>query len=266
MKVATILPQAHIHLTKQDDYHMALAHLIGAPGFEQYTNFYKAVGRRDKAFLIMDNGVIEGNPRPISELLQKAKLVNADELVLPDVYQDMQATLRDAKAGFNYMDEFSDTEIAVMAVPQGATYDQWLVCAKEMLTWPIQTLGIPKMLCSLNGRDGRLDALIDLQSFLGNVQTHLLGCWESPLEVKAILNYVRQGKIKPVRGVDSAIAYVYAQAGIKMCDDERPKGAVDFGAAVGDLPLLKFNIDMWRTECGGLPELDDNNPVHRLFI
>lgn len=264
MFAATILPQPYLGLTKDDRYHMALAHLINKPGFEYYTEFYTRIGQEEGKYLVMDNGLIEGDPRPIDELIEKALIINASELILPDVYQNKSETLREAHDALSYM-QHKGIKINTMAVAQGNSFEEWVECATEMLTWPIQTLGIPKVLVSMAGRDARGLALRVIQDRLAEKQTHLLGCWETPLEIKVIENMVRAGEIKPVRGVDSAIAYVYARAGLRMCDAGRPAGHIDFAASDADMEILQFNIDMWREECGTLPPLDSPRKLHRIY-
>lgn len=263
MQAATIVPQPYLHLVKDEPYHLALAHLVGKEGFEAYTEFYTNVGMNPDQFLILDNGLIEGDPRPIEELIEKAHMIGAHELVLPDVFQNKIDTLREAYDALNFLRSTSPKKC--MAVAQGNTYEEWLECAKEMLTWDIDTISVPKVVTKMAGRDGRLRALLDIQEHLGDREVHLLGCWESPLELKVIENAVRAGKIKPVRGVDSAIAYVYARAGLKMSEAERPAGKIDFAAEDADVEILKYNIDMWKRECAALPPLGEGSNVHRIF-
>jgi len=264
MQAATILPQPYLDLIEKETYHLALAHLIGKAGFERYTDFYKQVGKDPEKFLIMDNGLIEGDPRPMDELMDKAYLINATEIVLPDAFQNKDETLREAHDAMNL--KYSITAaFRLMAVPQGRTYEEWLECAKEMLTWPIDTIAIPKIVTKMAGRDGRLQALIDIQDMLADRDVHLLGCWESPLELKVIENYTRQGKIKPVRGVDSAIAYVYARAGLRMAEAERPAGAIDFNADDADVIKLMYNIVQWKHECATLPPLEEVDNIPRFW-
>jgi hypothetical protein len=263
MNAATIVPEPYLHLIENDTYHMCLAHLIGKVGFEEYTKFYGRIGGRLGKFLIMDNGVVEGDPRPIEELVHKAHGVNADELVLPDMFYDKEATLEIAANALAYVKVTSSKR--TMVVPQGKDFVEWFDCARTMLTWDVDTIGIPKLLVKMLGRDGRLEALEALQPFLGDKDVHMLGCYESPLELKLIENQVRAGKIKPVRSVDSAIAYVYARSGIKMCDAERPIGTVNFAAEDADIEILKFNIEMWHSETATLPPLSNSDKVFRLF-
>lgn len=267
MKTATILPQAFLHLIKDEPYHMALGHLIGAEGFEEYTKFYSEAGKDPNKFVMLDTGLIEGDARPPSELLEKAKLISADEMALNDVYMDHTATLKASYAAMDYIQWASASYPRLMAIPQGTNLYDWVECAKEMLRWPINTIGIPKVLTHLEGRDGRLRALMAIQEFLGDKDVHLLGCWETPLELKMIENVTRQGLIKPVRGVDSAIAYAYARAGIKITEDERPEGAIDFAAQHCDMDILKYNIAVWKEEAKTLPPLDEagKDKVIKLF-
>lgn len=254
MKAAAIVPQAYLPLTWDNDYHLALAHMIDAPHFEEYTFFYRRVGQRADKFLILDNGLIEGNPRPLVELLEKADRIGADELVLPDVFRDSKATYKAVYESLRTMDMLH-TEVRTMAVAQGNTLEEWVENAKELLQLPINTLGVPKVLVGIAGRDGRLAALQQIQEEIqaSGVQIHLLGCWESPLEIKVIENYINQGKLIRVRGVDSALPYVYAKAGMRMSDGERPQGPIDFLDKDTDKTILNYNLVMWQAECGAVP-------------
>ncbi len=275
MKTATILPQKFLHLVKDDDYHMALAHLIGKEGFEQYTEFFKAVGEDPNKFLMLDTGLIEGDPRPTEELLEKAKMLGADEMALPDVFMDHQATLRQSYEAMEYVqndyarhgNNDKSRYPNLMAIPQGTCHEDWVACAKEMLTWPVQTIGIPKVLYKLEGMRGRLDALTAIQDALGDKEVHLLGCWETPLELKMIENATRAGHIKPVRGVDSAIAYAFAKEGLRITDAERPQDPINFGAQEVDMDVLKYNIKVWKEEAATLPPIDDakNQKIRKLY-
>lgn len=266
MHAATIVPQPYLELTRDQPYHLALAHLIGKDGFQQYSEFYQEIGEDEDKFLILDNGLIEGDPRPIKELIEKAQWLGASEIVLPDVFQNRMATLQDSYAAWNYMYKHAPN-LRAMAVPQGQTYVQWLECASEMIGWGVPTISVPKVVTSMSDVNGRLRALLDLQEILtrSSVEVHLLGCWDSPLELKFIESYVRAGKIRPVRGVDSAIAYVYARAGLRMSEAERPAGGIDFAASDADLEILQYNIEMWQSECATLPPIGEDNKIQRVW-
>lgn len=267
MQVATIVPQNYLHLIEEDKYLMALGHLVEAPGMDKYTEFFKHRAKEEDVFIIMDNGVIEGDPRSIEELMRKAETIGANELVLPDVFCDMTPTLRavDQATRFIASMDSEDTidSLGFMAVPQGKTLEQWLSCAVVLLNNPlISCLGIPKVLVKLAGRDGRYRAIAELLDRVGelNVDLHLLGCWQSPLEVSIISKLINQGDLVNIRGVDSAIPYVYARAGMKINDSDRPDSkAIDFKqGAIDNEMLLATNIHMWR-DC---VDMDPDKQIH----
>lgn len=259
MKVATIVPQQFLDMTRADDYHMCLAHLIDQPGYEPYTHFFKQIGRLPYNHLIMDNGLIEGRPQPIEVLVDRALLVDADELVLPDVFRDR------AKTYAAVVDALNNPVInklrgkaGFMAVAQGATLEEWVESAKDLMKLPIRSLGVPKVLCSLPGGTtptgwlNRLDVLKAIEPYRqnNNIAIHLLGCWDTPLEAKMISKAEAEGVISPIRGIDSALPYVFTRAGMKMSEGERPDSSpIDFAMGGVDRKLLKYNIGMWRYEC-----------------
>lgn len=268
MKVATILPQTYLDMTEKDDYLMALAHLINEPGMERYTEFFKEKGQDDDAFVILDNGVIEGDPRPIKELLMKARLINADELVLPDAFRECTKTLHLVEEATNFLINHHEevNDLGFMAVPQGKTFNEWINCAMVLIDNPAVTcLGIPKVLIDIAGRDGRLKAiqrLTELTVDLGGKDIHLLGCWRTPLEVSVLAKYILQGDIPEIRGVDSAIAYNMARAGIRLNEDDRSNQApIDFkDGKIENETLLLWNVVLWRDS------VDMNPDKNILFI
>lgn len=254
MKVATILPQSYLHICEDEDYLMALAHLINKPGMEAYTAFFKRKGLDENTYLIMDNGVIEGDPRPINELLTKAIEIHANELILPDCFRNSTETLRMVDEATLYLANHSMdiTGMNFMAVPQGETLEQWLSCAVLLLDNPaVGCIGVPKVLVDIAGRDARYVAISKLADRVGDFggrDIHLLGCWKTPLEVSMIAKGVLQGDLPEVRGVDSIIAYNMARAGIKInCDDRPNQDPIDFAdGKIENEVLLAHNILIWK--------------------
>lgn len=252
MKVATILPQNYLHLTQDDDYLMCLGHLIGAPGMEKYTEFFTQASKEGK-FIIMDNGLIEGDPRPITELAEKANYIGASEMIMTDVFRDKDATLKAIDEGIKALDNAGIKHPKLMLVPQGNSVVEWVECAHEIICKYPQldyTIGVPKVLVHLGGRDGRVEALINLVDrcpVARHKTFHLLGCWTTPLEVTIVDKLVRQGVLPNVRGVDSAIPFVYARAGSKINSQDRPdSNPINFKFTKVKSFLLRYNIYLWR--------------------
>ena len=253
MKLASIVPQNFLHLTEQSDFHMALAHLIGKEGYEEYTSFFK--NRKEGSFCILDNGVIEGNPMDIETIIERAMTIKADEIVLPDAYKDVTKIIRLVDNAIKVLiQRFGENNwpFKLMVVPQGDSEERWLSCATILLSTYgayINTIGIPKHLIDTVGvRDARLYAIsnlaerIDLEGF----DIHLLGCWKTPLEVLMISKASEQCIIPTVRSCDSAIPYVYARNGLRFSDDDRPdKDPIDFHRGHCSEMLLKYNIMAW---------------------
>jgi hypothetical protein len=76
----------------------------------------------------------------------------------------------------------------------------------------------------------------------------LLGCWKTPLELTIIAKAEAQGNLPPIRGCDSAIAYVYSRAGIYLNHDDRPdSNPIDFEkGGVANLAQFEHNLLLWR--------------------
>lgn len=258
IKMAGIVPQQFMGLISQDDMHMALAQLINEEGMEAYTSFYKN-GRKNYSYLILDNGAAEGKTMPIEMIVDKAELIRASEIVLPDAYRDARGTLKLHEEAIDYLlqryDGAENIPFKLMAVPQGSNKEEWIACAKTLLTTYrdiIDTVGIPKHLIdTFENRDGRLEALALLDQEtdfnIRDYEIHLLGCWKTPLEVLVVAKAAEQGDIPMVRSCDSAIPYVYARAGLRFDDDDRPDSdPIDFKGGTCDEMQLAINLNDWR--------------------
>lgn len=275
MKIANILPQGSVELNKGNDYHMCLAHMISFDDnimpANKYTEFYckeveDAIMNGDKEkYVIMDNSIIElGEALDVDELIFKANRVGVDEVVCPDSFQNKEKTLELAAMYLPLMNE-ECRGMNIMVVPQGKDIEEWVECASEMILddkYEFNTIGVPKVLCKDLPNHGRYKALELLKTNLGDdwptdLQIHLLGCWDSPLEVLLIEKQLRVEDLigigKQIRGIDTALAYVYTANGIKITEDCRPHGyKIDFenGAIDSqDLNLYEENKREFESCC-----------------
>lgn len=248
MKMATIVPTAYLELTQHGDYFMALAHLVGKD--KDYTEFFKRQSAKG-AYVVLDNGVIEGDQQNIESICQKALMIGAQEIILPDIFLDGDATLESSMLALEYVKKNHPT-LKTMVVPQGNSIEEWLGCASLMLEWEVDCIGIPKVLTKLGGRDARLLVIATLKEampkLLSTVEIHLLGCWENPIECTMIAKAVEQGDIPEIRGCDSAIAYVYSRDKILITQGTRPSGEVKFDAKdiSSECDILPINISIWE--------------------
>lgn len=253
MQMASIVPQNFLEMTAEANFHMALACFIGEEGYEKYTEFFR--NRKEGSFCVLDNGVIEGKPMPFAECVHRAELINADEIVLPDVYRDNHGTYEAVKEAIDYyvQNDMFDNRFRLMVVPQGNSMEDWLDCAVNLLNdfgTHISTVGIPKHLIeTCNERDGRLIAISNLYERFPDLHEwdiHLLGCWKTPLEVLVCAKASEQGIIPHIRSCDSAIPYVYARNGLRFSDDDRPDtDPIDFKKGHCDKTILLYNLCSW---------------------
>lgn len=245
---APIVPIRYLNLIKGQPYHMALAHLVLKS--EEYAKFYRNE-QYQGSFVIMDNGACEGAQLSNEDLLNAARKVNPSELVLPDVLFDYEETISRSEWLLRELtlNPFHK-HISLMVIPQGKDDVEWLRCAEEMVTWPVNVIGVPKWLGKY-ATDTRLALVKELQPKLkkyGKV-VHLLGCYNTMREIELFEGAIQSHYIEPgiVRGIDSSLPYVFAREGKVLDNSLRPSHtAIDFISAQDvDEQLLKTNIHHW---------------------
>ena len=247
MKIATIVPTAFLEETKDDDYHMTLAHLVGVD--QVYTKFFRRMSDEGK-YVILDNGAFEGKLHTMKDLLDKAEMIKASEIVLPDVIKNSTDTIM---KGFDALRAYGNLcpkdTYNIMGAPQGNNISEWVDCAKTMLKyWEIGCIGIPKNLIFSVGDDARLLAMKHIRGLVedSNVDIHLLGCWNNPREVHSFWSCYSK-----VRGVDSSIPYIYARDDVILGEDIRPNDPIDFSDTETSPFRLRNAINRWKGMCHG---------------
>lgn len=251
MQVASIVPTAYLHLIAGKPYHLCLAQV--ALRDPVYRDFYKKEAEAG-SYVILDNGAAEGELVGIQEMEDLAVYLGASEIVLPDFLGNYERTLREARAALNYVKERGVFRGKIMAVPQGETLKEWILCASIMLTWHIDTIGIPKYLTPAFGAYARQQAFFWLLPSLVtlNKRVHFLGCGGDPREIGVIC----QAAESVVRGVDSSLAYLYARDGYGldvalMNNIPRSQKPVDFSDTATSETQIEINIAQWEAICNG---------------
>lgn len=240
MKVAHIVPTKFLWVIEDADYHMCLGHLVGED--IKYTSFYKTAACSG-AYVIMDNGVYEtGEPLSIEEICRRANMINASEIILPDYYKDGEKSLVATRDAITYAR--NNFKGKLMAVPQGTNLEEWVHNAILTLSLDIDVIGVPKWL-SGEGMRTRLKALQTLDQLTRGREVHLLGCAENPIESQLIAIAGKAGEFPEVRGIDSCIAFKYAEHDMYFEDGPRPEGDMDFNADACKFECLIENIRHW---------------------
>lgn len=246
-RIAHIVPVDHLEQTKDNSYHMSLAHLAEVD--EIYCNFYRRMSDEGK-FVLMDNGCAEGAQIDVDRLIAVAEKLHPTELVLPDTLYDGASTYLKSFAALARFNVELSFKPRYMAVPQGSTVEEWFESAKQLLRLPINTIGVSKFLpIATKDPDSRVKAVALLTRYLEqhtelhDVEIHLLGCDEGPAKMREI--FVSSPY---VRGCDSAFAYIAAQAGVVINTKTlRPEGEIDFlhGNIDGEvLEVAMHNFDV----------------------
>jgi hypothetical protein len=206
MKVAHIVPpNALLQVEKLlGDYHLCLPSLTRST---DYTRFYSAYTLHpNSAHVILDNGVAEGYRTDFAHLLHIARVLNASEVVLPDILRDGDATL-EASADAFYEAFRVRQAFRFMLVCQGTTVVECASTAERaMHSFPgiIGSFGVPRHILSLRPT-ARLEIVQRLWGMFPRIPIHLLGTYPAyPGELKEFGHTYRS---IGVRGVDTSLAW-----------------------------------------------------------
>lgn len=164
---------------------------------------YRDMARNHKGYKILDNSLIEiGGALSMRDVLNAAELIEADEVVLPDVFMDGEATIESTTDALEeYVEDLK--QYKTMAVVHGKTEDEWL---RTFLYFSersdVDVLGIPKVMHEqffVDWRPGRpslLSKVIDLT----DKDIHLLGLWNSFDEL-----YYYGDDLEKIRSMDTSL-------------------------------------------------------------
>ncbi len=135
MQIALIAEhQAWLPWTSLGDLDFALTQLAlsGAPGnwSEAYIEFYRhrAPGR----YLILDNGAWEGELISVADVIDVARRMRADEIILPDAIGDADCTIELAATAYEQA-RHRLPGVALQVVPHGRTIGEYVDCLKGLM-------------------------------------------------------------------------------------------------------------------------------------
>lgn len=214
MKLINIFPLGNLGMHYTQDMHMFLTHLV-----EKYP-FYAKMAREIKGYKILDNSLIElGGAVNLQRVLDAAAHIDADEIILPDVFQDGPATIDAVQTSIEELLAIypeGDFPYKLMAVAQGSNEKEWYECYKFLLRNPyVDVIGVPKVLAKMHpkGRPYFVNELCDLQ----RKPHHLLGLWYSMCE------FNEYERIDDIRSCDTVLSGYMAKHGLSAAG-VRPDG------------------------------------------
>jgi hypothetical protein len=218
MKVSHELPLSLLqHAYEWNDYDYCLPHLLDQS--QQYNLFFQK-SKKDKRFIIMDNGLFEGVMHTTEDLLSKIKLLQPNIFIVPDAWNDSLITLRNAKHWMlNYGKKLKELGVELMAVCQGnnigeliSTYQTLVdleythiafnhssIAYQDMFKDKESSLPEDKRILNYQmfGRMEFIRQLVEKETIHKNYYHHLLGC-SLPQE------FMAYGDWKFIKSVDTS--------------------------------------------------------------
>ncbi len=152
-----------------------------------------------ETFKILDNSACElGKGMDFDLVLKAARIIGANEIVLPDIPRSGKSACRTLKYWIDLPDEIKQ-QYNIAAVCQGENRQQLLQCAEQLISLPINTIMLPKWYCSMDSENGlgRYDLTLEILKIIDRLgrtdcEIHWLGCDTGLRElVSPISNFVR---------------------------------------------------------------------------
>lgn len=205
MQVINIMPLANICMEFLQPMHMYLTHLV-----EDYPQYVETV-RNAGGYKILDNSLIElKGAVSLGRVLDAAETIQADEIVLPDVFQDKDGTLESVRRALTEISRIypGKCPFKLMAVAQGKNYLEWDMCYNYLMDIKeIDVIGIPKV-CAKMLPGGRPEVMRQSKCRLLEKEHHLLGVWYSAEEL------FRYDHPEMIRSCDTVLASFMTKYGL----------------------------------------------------
>lgn len=216
-------------------YHMALSQYILSDAY--YRQMYALLHERDH-FIMLDNGAAEnGHSIGIENVMIAARMIDADEIVMPDVLDECRSTIAATRNALQYV---PIRQRAV--VPQGRNWEDWEYCATTLVAMGCRTICVAKRYEQFDGGRAHALQIIEHNGWHKAHDVHLLGCFRNPLlEIRAAL------KVAPwIRGIDTAAPVSFAQVSRSLQGGEW--NSLDWDAPI-DFTLAEKNVDLILRTC-----------------
>jgi hypothetical protein len=239
MKLANIIP-GRLDLMYQTSYQMALGQQLQADTW--YLQCFRKLRRRGD-FIIVDNGAAEPEEEriPFEDIISVANAIRADEIALPDVLRDSDATVwhtARAAPAVPYRNR--------MIIPQGQDLTEWTQCLWDLynaLDGRFATIGVPKLTEAWDGGRVSLLSRIVQHGFHERYNVHLLGvyagAWEEISSIASLYPWVR--------GIDTGLAVAVAQND-EVLDRASNRYSLVWGEGY-DEDLAFYNVFILRRWC-----------------
>lgn len=198
MNLISITPVHQAKWMLEQPMIMALSHLTKYP---EYVNAIK--NRKKDIFVILDNSLIElGESVTLDTVLEAAEKIDANEIILRDVFKNGPATIERVKEDINYLKEKNLIgKYQLMAVCHGNNLKEFKESFDQLEAIPeVDTIGIPKVVSTWCGERSELFNIF--KNSKKNI--HFLGSWYSLKEIIDMPSDV----FKKVRSCDTCLPFL----------------------------------------------------------
>jgi hypothetical protein len=226
---------------------------------QQYNLFFQKA-KKDKRFIIMDNGLFEGVEHTVDDLLSKIELLHPNIFIVPDAWNDSITTIRSAKHWMiNYSKQLKELDVELMAVCQGrdmgeliSTYQTLVDLGYKHIAFnhssiAYQELGYEDPLKNqMYGRMEFIRRLVEKGTIHENYYHHLLGC-SLPQEFMVYKDW------KFIRSCDTSNPILVGAEGVRYEDNGinfKPKDKLEhYFEKDLDVQLedIKFNVQKFKS-------------------
>jgi len=228
MQVCTIAPIKHLELDT-GSMHMVIPQLLE---IEPYYDYY--ANRTD--YVILDNGAVEFGPMKHEELIELAKEIGADEIVMPDSLCDGLETFNLSFDFYCVLSRAERKKFKLMAVPQGKDLVDFVNCYTRLKSLNPDVIGLNHWFDFTGDFRVLMQKRLDINLF-NDFEVHLLG----------LTNADELKRASPkVRSCDTSYAFKMASQNraIGQGNSNICKIQMDFGMELTEeqLYIAEYNI------------------------
>lgn len=224
MRIAHIVPVGNLdiysYMSRRPKFYMLLTHLYMES--TTYADWAEQLKEREPdCFIILDNSLIElGASMDFKTVIDVARAVKADEVILPDVFQDADSTYMKSREALDWYKDHKDENdtFQFQYVCHGRSYAEVAASIECGMNMPeVATLGIPKIYtATFPGGRAVFESLWEHT----NKEIHLLGCYSSFTELHNFHHLSR------IRSMDTCLAAYNVLLGFDIYNT-RVVGTVD---------------------------------------
>lgn len=239
MNLCSITPVMQCQLMyKESPMVMLLTHLV-----EKYPDYVEEALKHPEVYKILDNSLIElGGALTTKRLLEAAEKVNADEIILPDVFKDGKATIKQAKEAIAWIKaEGLFGKYKLQVVCHGNNFEEWEENFKELDSMDdIDVISIPKVTATWLPNGNRKELYYIFKN--SKKEIHFLGVWYNLGELLNLGNDVWDR----LRSADTCLPSLYAIQDKKIIQDR--DGTINLERDYKELTEESYDLIMQEIE------------------